>query len=107
FTTQTGIYRTTGDEYGYLFPNGYGASDTRNYTDTYAAVPPLPAFGFIRSHEYNPMYYNPAITYRPWTPGWINGALRSFANASPIAARSHPWFPTSGTATTMNLTATV
>lgn len=107
FTTQTGIYRTSGDEYGYLFPNGYGASDTRNYTDTYAAVPPLPAFGFIRSHEYNPMYYNPAVTYKPWEPAWINGALRSFGNATPAAARSHPWYPTWGSPVTVNLTATL
>ncbi len=104
FYNASGAYETSGTAYGYLFPNGQGATDTRNYTDSYAAVPPTPQFAFARSHHYNPMYYNPAITYVPWSPAWINGSLRSFGNADPAAARSHPWFPTSGSAVTFDLT---
>jgi len=28
--------------------------------------PPIPNFGFARSHEFNPGYFNPFTTYEPW-----------------------------------------
>lgn len=116
FATTAGVFNGTGGagaasgdtwfQYAYLFPNG-SASDARNFTDSqgYYAVPPIPAFAFARSADYNPMYYNPTITYNPWPPGYISAATRTFPAATPTAARSHPWFPTSGTATTQSLTA--
>lgn len=98
------------DQYGYIFPNGSTSSstgDVRRYGDgdELYAIPPIPAYAFVRSNAYNSMYYNPAIRYTPWKPAYIDGALRTFSNASPTAARSHPYFPLSGTATTMDLTA--
>ncbi|MGH8085314.1 MAG: pilus assembly protein [Lysobacter sp.] len=30
------------------------------------AVPPTPNFGFARSHEFNPAYFNPGEVYEPW-----------------------------------------
>lgn len=29
-------------------------------------IPPVPNFGFARSHEFNAAYYNPGVTYEPW-----------------------------------------
>ncbi|MEZ5455326.1 MAG: PilC/PilY family type IV pilus protein [Lysobacteraceae bacterium] len=50
------------------------------------AVPPTPNFGFARSHEFNPMYYNPFSEYRPWRkaeePHW--------SDANPSAAIVDP-----------------
>jgi len=93
----------------YLFPNGR-SDDTRKLADgnhDHFAIPPTPAYAFIRSSDYNPLYYNPAITYTPWTPASIGGSTVTFPNATATAARSHPYFTTSGTAVTMNLTSTI
>lgn len=91
----------------YLFPNGTN-SDARVYNDAFGmyAVPPIGSYAFLRSPDYNKIYYNPNITYKPWSPAYVSGAVKTFANAVPTAARSHPVFPTSGTAITTNLTAT-
>jgi type IV pilus assembly protein PilY1 len=101
-------------KYGYLFPNGTG-SGARNYGDanngSHYAVPPIPKYAYMRSSDYNPLYYNPQVTYTPWVQAYIAGALRpasgDFPNSSLTAARSHPWFPTPGAGTTMDLTATL
>jgi len=98
---------TTWRKYVYLFPNGT-ASGSRVYADAtndHFAVPPTPAYVFLRSHDYNPLYYNPFIDYKPWSPAYISGATRTFPNIPANGARSHPWFPTSGTLTTLDLTA--
>jgi len=94
-------------KYAYLFPDGT-ASDARVLSDNnfdHYAIAPIPVFAFFRSHDYNPLYYDPQTTYKPWDPAYLSGATRTFTNATATAARSHPWFPTSGTATTVNLTA--
>jgi type IV pilus assembly protein PilY1 len=118
YTDATGtlLYNTNGTagtdgsktwyKYAYLFPNGT-TSDARILLDNtydHFAIPPIPAFAFFRSHQYNPLYYDPLTTYKPWDPAYISGATRTFSNASTTAARSHPWFPTSGSPTTFNLT---
>jgi len=100
---------TTGTwyKYVYLFPDG-SATDARISTDAtydHFAIPAIPAYAYFRSSDYNPIYYNPSITYQPWSPAYLSGATRTFSNASTSAARSHPWLPTSGTATTLNLAA--
>lgn len=100
---------TTWLKYVYLFPNGT-ASGNRVYADAaydHYAVPPVAPYVFLRSSDYNPLYYNPAITYTPWPPAYMSGSTRTFANAPGNAARSHPWFPTSGTPTTIDLTQTL
>jgi len=93
--------------YGYLFPNGT-ASDARNLSDDSSmyAVPPLPEFAFARSHQYNSLYYNPAVTYYPWQPAYIASSSRVFGDANPTAPRSHPVLPLSGAATVDALTVT-
>jgi type IV pilus assembly protein PilY1 len=93
-------------KYSYLFPNG-STTDARQLTDgtgSHYAIPPLPAYAYFRSAAYNPLYYNPAVNYTPWVPAYISSALRTFSNAPAAAARSHPWFPTSGSPKTMDLT---
>lgn len=49
-------------------------------------IPPLPNFGFARSHEFNPASFNPFTTYEPWAR-----ADRSlWPNANPAAVRVDP-----------------
>src|SRR4051812_11005432 len=96
-------------KYTYLFPNG-SATDARIAIDStydHFTVPAIPAYAFLRSSNYNPIYYNPSITYQPWSPAYLSGATRTFTNSSSAAARSHPWLPTSGTPTSINLAATM
>lgn len=93
-------------KYAYLFPNGT-ASDARVLSDNtydHYAIPPISAFAYFRSHQYNPLYYDPQITYTPWASAYLGGATRAFSAASSTAARSHPWLPTPGSPTTINLT---
>jgi type IV pilus assembly protein PilY1 len=97
----------------YLFPNGQAGGTTnavRAYadaTDDHFAIPPTAQLAFLRSAAYNPIYYDPAVTYSPWSTAWVSSAKKSFAKATPAAARSHPIYPLTGTAPSMNLTATV
>lgn len=94
-------------KYAYLFPNGSSSDARINLDATYyhLAIPPTPAYAFMRCSAYNPIYYDTNINYSYWTPAYINGATMSFANAVPTAARSHPAIPLSGGAVTINLTA--
>jgi type IV pilus assembly protein PilY1 len=79
--------------YYYLFPNGTGAGN-RLYGDVNPSygygMPPTPQLAWTRNLNYNPIYYNPDITYQPWAPAYVNGGLMTFANANPAAAKSHP-----------------
>ncbi|MDF3833598.1 PilC/PilY family type IV pilus protein [Cupriavidus basilensis] len=87
-------------KYAYLFPNGQSSSndsDLRRYADStsdHYAVPPLPQYSYMRSSDYNPLYYNPSVTYVPWPSAYIGGAMKSFSAASTAAVRSHPYYPT-------------
>ena len=84
-------------KYVYLFPNG-SAQDAREYTDTAAgsygffAIPPLPAYAYMRSSDYNPLYYNPYINYSPWVPAYISGTTQTYNNINPAQAPSHPLY---------------
>jgi type IV pilus assembly protein PilY1 len=84
-------YFDGGQRYGSLFPNGTGegARTVNDGTPMYA-IPPLPAYAFARSSDYNPIYYNPEVKYLPWAPAYINGNSVSFSQADPKAAKSHP-----------------
>lgn len=58
------------------------------------AIPPIPTFGFARSHEFNPSYFNPNETYLPWlnadgTP-YGSTAANPLGNASTTATRANP-----------------
>jgi type IV pilus assembly protein PilY1 len=93
-------------KYTYLFPNGTTV-DARTADDAgnTFAIPPIPVYAYFRSPDYNPLYYNPSVTYQPWGPAYLSSATRTFSAANSAAARSHPWLPTSGTPTTINLAA--
>lgn len=69
-----------------------GNSPQRDYRIGNArwAIPPIPQFGFARSPEINPSYYDPATEYRPWK----NSDGSEFPQASPTATRAHPRFAT-------------
>lgn len=79
-------------KYVYLFPNGTGLRDgRRNYADSthdHFAVPPVPAFAFARSPEYNAAYFNPTETYVPWPD--VGGY--TFDDSDPMAAKTDPVF---------------
>jgi type IV pilus assembly protein PilY1 len=94
-------------KYSHLFPNGC-TQDTRRDCDTipgnaHFGIPPTAQFASLRSSVYNPLYYNPTISYQPWTPAYIAGSTRTFVNVSATAARSHPYFG-GGAPVTINLT---
>lgn len=93
------IFNTNGANGGnlhklvYLFPNGCGAGqrvlcDASNHFP----IPPTPQFASLRSARYNPLYYDPDVTYAPWPTATVSGTSRSFGNANPDAALSHPLF---------------
>ena len=88
----------------YLFPNGGGTGE-RAYTDAsndHFAIPPTAQFAFMRSPTYNPLYYNPAVTYKPWSPAYVAGAAATYSDATRTAVKSHPIVGTSS----FDLTAT-
>src|SRR5262249_54849071 len=82
----------------YLFPNGGNTNDNSDQrrlldsTNEYYAVPPIPAFAWARSPDFNPSYFNPATTYKPWP----NGGGLTFANAITTATRWDAVYSTSG-----------
>lgn len=87
-----GTFRTggTGNNH-HLIP--HSGTRYRIGNDRYA-IPPIDTFGFARSHEYNPQYFNPGTTYRPWlnadgTP-YTNANTDALGNASPTATRVDP-----------------
>lgn len=53
---------------------------------SYFGIPPFDTFGFARSPDYNPSYFNPEVTYAPW----IGANMSPYANASLTATRIHP-----------------
>ncbi len=75
--TRDGVYRWDGSSfYKQGVANGYGDSVQRylyvfpSYgRDSQVAIPPLDNFGFARSPDVNPSYYDPRETY----PGWKTG----------------------------------
>lgn len=71
--------RTSGScDYLYVLPG------TR--INNYYGVPPFDAYGFARSPDYNPTYYNPDTVYEPW----VKADLTSYGNASLTATRLDP-----------------
>ena len=74
----------------YLFPNGTGTGN-RVYGDAandHFVVLPTRQFAFLRSPAFNGLYYDPAVTYKPWSPSDL--ASSPYGNASKTAGRSHP-----------------
>lgn len=84
--------------------------DQRPNAATEHVVPPFTAYNHLRSSDYNALFYNPKLVYRPWPKAAINGTETTFSNSSFTAARVHPVL-TSGngtgtTGTTFDLSAT-
>ncbi len=77
-------FESTG-KYGYIFPNGSGSGNRAN-ADFHYGIPPLPQYAFARSADYNKAYYNPTITYEPWT----SFGTTVFPNIDPTDAPSDP-----------------
>lgn len=80
----------------YLFPNGTGTGN-RVYKDDandHFAIPPTKQFAFLRSPDYNPIYYDPDVTYKPWAPAYVGSAVVNYGNASITAAKSAPAYGT-------------
>ena len=113
--TGTGKPRFSGsssDNFSYLFPVGwipganpvgdapggniYGSNETY-----FRVVPPTPQFAWLRSAAFNPQFYDPSITYKPWAPAYFGSSLQNFGNSPPAAAKIHPTAPG---APTFNLT---
>ena len=81
--------------YPYLFPVGRAVGgQLYTYDSPYGrAVPPTPQFAWLRSSKFNPLYYDPAVTYEPWSPAYLDGAKKTYADATPGNALAHPVYP--------------
>lgn len=84
----------------YLFTPGEGSGGSL-YTEQWGVVPPSAQFAPARSSAYNPLYYNPSVTYLPWPAAYHDSQVQVYGDASPTAAKSHPAVANS---VTMNLT---
>ena len=90
------FFYTTGADAGEIRVSGGTCNFTSSYgshyrladsgNDTYLGIPPVDTNGFARSHEFNPAYFNPSVTYEPW----VDSSGASFGNATPTAAKIDP-----------------
>lgn len=80
FFTSPGVLRETG---GTTYAYGYTGI---RIGDAYRGIPPVDQFGFARSSDFNPAYFNPQITYQPW----VNSAGVAYANAALPNTRNDP-----------------
>lgn len=89
-----GVADSTWAKFAYLFPNGCAAgARTRCDASSHLAVPPTPQFAAVRSSAYNPLFYDPKVTYQAWESANIDGKLQTFSNSAPSAAKMHPLYP--------------
>ncbi|MGH8758690.1 MAG: pilus assembly protein [Burkholderiales bacterium] len=59
--------------------------------NTRFSIPPIDNFGFARSPEFNPAYFNPSVTYSPWVrPNATTNALEDYPRPSPGATVPSP-----------------
>jgi len=99
FYDGTGAPINAGRPYYYLFPNGTGFGNGRKVYPTatfgVGAIPPFKQFGFSRSADYNSAYFDPTVTYAPWSD-YDQQTFNSLADiidptdtpADPLTARS-------------------
>ncbi|MBK9132339.1 MAG: hypothetical protein IPM20_11980 [Gammaproteobacteria bacterium] len=103
-TSETdGIMYLGGNDYYYSQPEAgpstldwYWVVPSEEYMINVKGVA-APAQGVWRAwnHNYNTLYYNPAVTYTPWAG--LNSSGVAYANASPTAARVNPYSSSSST----------
>jgi type IV pilus assembly protein PilY1 len=94
--TSTALTNAFYDEAGNLRPQAGGGGECNFHhlipvpghriDNNRRSIPPIPQFGFARSPEINPSYYDPATEYRPWK----NATGAEFPNASVTATRADP-----------------
>ncbi|WP_454831865.1 pilus assembly protein [Pseudoxanthomonas wuyuanensis] len=89
FFQSSGVLRTTGSNCNY----SYAYTGPRISTG-HLGIPPVDNYGFARSSDFNPAYFNPAVKYEPWlnsdgTP-YGSSAANPQGNASPTATRIDP-----------------
>lgn len=81
-------------KYVYLFPNGLNSAQNSarrragDSTNDHFAIPPIAAFAWSRSADYNASYFDPSATYLPWA----NNGDYEFSDSNPEAARFDPVF---------------
>ena len=76
---QSGVNNNTWHKYNYLFPNG---NSLRRLGDDHHAIPPLPQYAYVRSHVFNPIYFDPSQEYLPLP----SEGTETFGNADPVNA---------------------
>lgn len=97
--TSAGSLRTSDSSREFVHVAPYPAPRQAGPGNDNAAIPPIDAFGFSRSHVYNKAYFDPSVTYRPWRRA--NGD--DWDDADPEATRVDP----NNATPTVNLTALV
>lgn len=81
-----GQLRTSDSDRQFVHVAPYPAPRQAAGTNDNAAIPPIDAFGFSRSHVYNKAYFDPGVTYAPWR----NADGSQWADANPKAIRVNP-----------------
>ncbi|MCZ6575180.1 MAG: PilC/PilY family type IV pilus protein, partial [Gammaproteobacteria bacterium] len=89
----------------YLFPNGQSSTynGRRVYGDgssSHFAIPPVKAYAYARSPDFNKAYYNPDVEYTPW----VSFGSITFGN---IDWKKAPWDPYYSGAGTVDLRQTI
>jgi type IV pilus assembly protein PilY1 len=56
------------------------------------AAPPIKELAWLRSSSFNLLYYDPMVTYAPWATAEHDLAIRTYSDAVPHAAKTHPGF---------------
>lgn len=85
--------------YAYLFPVGTDTGGQIYPFNSTAGqiVPPIDQFAWVRSSRFHSAYYDTSVTYNPWSPAYLDGALATYGNATPGAALAHPAYPSGPT----------
>ena len=100
-------WSATWRRYFYLFPNNFstggGSGQNIKPEQTFGdwALPPTSEMAWSRASDYNPQYYDPSVTYRPWAKA---DTYAAFTDATANAARGHPIY--GGVPNTVDLTIT-
>jgi len=85
--------------YAYLFPNPYRLYTYGSYSGVVGAMDitdPTKDAWRVRNYHYNGVYYNPAVTYKPW-PGKDASGNPLYTDANPKAAPYDPNNPNGST----------
>lgn len=78
------------DDFQYVLPQRNANLQT-NFTNIgRGAIPPFDKYGFARSSEFNPAYFNPNETYARWKKPNAAEEIIDFPNSDPKAASSDP-----------------